>query len=251
MNVESWRAQLDAGHVDRAWTSFIDRYHRLIDATIRKVVADHDDALDAFAHACERLRANDLGRLRKFSEDAGHSAKFSTWLVVVVRNLTLDWRRARDGRPRHTPPPGLSALGQQIYQLVLVQRCSHVEAYEIIVKPGDNLKFGAFLQAVAETYRAVDPRRRSTLNQATGGFAQNEAVVEPQDDQHAEELAQRLDVAMHALTNNEREAIRLFVVEDMPAADVARAVGWSDAKSVYNRVRRALLKARAVLGQSD
>jgi DNA-directed RNA polymerase specialized sigma24 family protein len=35
----------------------------------------------------------------------------------------------------------------------------------------------------------------------------------------------------------------------MAAADVARLVGWPDAKAVYNRVYRALATLRAELGR--
>jgi DNA-directed RNA polymerase specialized sigma24 family protein len=38
--------------------------------------------------------------------------------------------------------------------------------------------------------------------------------------------------------------VRLFVVEEPPAAEVARIVGWPRAKTVYNRVYRALAAMR-------
>jgi DNA-directed RNA polymerase specialized sigma24 family protein len=44
-----------------------------------------------------------------------------------------------------------------------------------------------------------------------------------------------------------RLAVELFVVERMAAADVARVVGWPNAKAVYNRVYRVLMALRAEL----
>ncbi len=46
-----------------------------------------------------------------------------------------------------------------------------------------------------------------------------------------------------------RLAVELFVVDGMGAADVARLVGWPDAKTVYNRVSRALKSLRSRLEQ--
>jgi DNA-directed RNA polymerase specialized sigma24 family protein len=42
-------------------------------------------------------------------------------------------------------------------------------------------------------------------------------------------------------------ALQLYVVQGTPAADVARILGWPNAKAVYNRVYRALQSVRAVL----
>jgi RNA polymerase sigma factor (sigma-70 family) len=238
--VEPWRELLDAGHSDRAWTLFIDHYHRLIDATVCRLILEPDEAVDAFAHVCERLSESDFARLRRFTERSGHRAKFSTWLVAVVRNLTIDWRRARHGRPRATPPPQLTRLRQRIYQLVLVDLCSHVEAYEIIAAGGEKCSFREFLAEVKATYLHGGIDELSGETDATGESGR----VTP-------EVAAGLTRAMATLPTDEREAIRLFVVEERPAEEVARAVGWPNAKAVYNRVRRALAAARAALSGTD
>jgi len=52
--------------------------------------------MDAYALALEQLRADDCRRLRRYAEEPG--AKFSTWLVVVVRRICLDHLRHRYGR---------------------------------------------------------------------------------------------------------------------------------------------------------
>jgi DNA-directed RNA polymerase specialized sigma24 family protein len=44
-----------------------------------------------------------------------------------------------------------------------------------------------------------------------------------------------------------RVAIELLVIERMAAADIARVLGWPNAKAVYNRVYRALDSVRAKL----
>jgi DNA-directed RNA polymerase specialized sigma24 family protein len=42
-------------------------------------------------------------------------------------------------------------------------------------------------------------------------------------------------------------AVQLFVIDELPAKDVARIVGAPNAKAVYNRVYRALAAAREEL----
>ncbi|HEV7704627.1 MAG TPA: sigma-70 family RNA polymerase sigma factor [Gemmatimonadaceae bacterium] len=247
--MEPWRARLEAGDTEAAWTLFLARYHRLIGATIARCTPSAEDARDAFAEICDRLSADDLARLRRFHAAPAHGAKFSTWLVVVVRNLAIDCRRAREGRPRSTPPPGLSSLRERIYQLVLVEHRSHVEAYETLRSRGEcELSYRDFTREVASTFRSVDARRWSHLALLHGDADTpvEEIATHTGDLEHADQ-ASRLAKALATLTPEERAAIQLFVVEDRSAAEVARAVGWTGPKTVYNRVHRALAALRAMM----
>jgi RNA polymerase sigma factor (sigma-70 family) len=247
--VEPWRAALDAGDNETAWTLFLARYHRLIGATIARCTRDPEDAHDAFAHVCDQLWEGELGRLRRFHESPPRVAKFSTWLVVVVRNLAIDWRRSRDGRPRARAPRGLSTLRQQIYRLVLVERRSHSAAYEEIRSRNDAVySFPQFLREVAYTYRAVDARRWSQLAmQHIFEFESSQHEPAEVDEVELGVQRSRLAEALSQLSESDRRAIQLFVVEERPAADVAKALGWPNAKTVYNRVRRTLAALRARL----
>jgi DNA-directed RNA polymerase specialized sigma24 family protein len=47
----------------------------------------------------------------------------------------------------------------------------------------------------------------------------------------------------------DRVAVHLYVVEELPAADIARILGLPNAKAVYNRVYRALAALRQRLVQ--
>lgn len=244
--MEAWRAALDAGDTETAWTLFLARYHRLIGATVARCIPDAEDAHDAFAHLCDKLWEGQLRRLRQFHEKSHHSAKFSTWLVVVVRNLAIDWRRAQDGRPRTSPPQGLSPLREEIYRLVLVARRSHSEAYEILRARTDGLcSFPQFLREVKETYREVDARRWSHLAMHQIFAFESAESAPDEDDVDSDVQRSRLAEALSHLSESDRGAIQLFVVEDRPAAEVARTLGWANSKTVYNRVRRALAALRA------
>src|SRR5438552_2254687 len=98
--MEGWAAELASGRPDAAWDLFLDRYRRLIFAAIRHYAQDYDDVMDVFARVCEALREDDLRRLRTYVAQPDHRARFSTWLVTVVRHVTVDWFRHRDGRRR-------------------------------------------------------------------------------------------------------------------------------------------------------
>lgn len=83
---------------ERAWRDFAATYSRLLLHATRSVAANHDDAMDSYARILEHLRADRFARLRAYVADG--RSKFSTWLVVVARRLTLDQLRQTYGRPR-------------------------------------------------------------------------------------------------------------------------------------------------------
>jgi RNA polymerase sigma factor (sigma-70 family) len=66
--------------------------------TCKAVARDHDAAMDAYAYVLEALREDDCRRLRAYAPDG--TTKFTTWLMVVTRRLTLDHLRQRYGRSR-------------------------------------------------------------------------------------------------------------------------------------------------------
>lgn len=163
--VEQWIAPLEAGDPEAAWDFFIERYRRLIFGTIRHYTTDSDDVMDVFAWVCEALREDDFARLRRCAAHVDPARPFSTWLVVVVRNLTIDWFRRRDGRARlsgvaATLPP----LQQRIFEYVFLEQQSHVAAYELLrSRDGAVLSFGEFLKELAATYRAATGGRHGRV----------------------------------------------------------------------------------------
>lgn len=250
--MERWRTRLDDGDPQGAWDLFIERYRPLIRAVIRRMVPDREDAFDVFAHVCHALFADDMARLRRFSWEGTKRARFSTWLVTVVHNLAVDWLRQRNGRPRIKAPDGLSPLRQRIFQLVFVERLSHLEAYEVASAaemPG--LAFGAFLKELAETYRLV---QRAHPDGALRYLVAPPPLIEPptadaDPDRRidASALRARLSDALASLGAEDQLALQLYVVEGLPAADVARTLGWPNAKAVYNCVYRGLARLRSAL----
>jgi RNA polymerase sigma factor (sigma-70 family) len=247
--VEPWEAKLRQGDPEAAWDLFIGRYRRLIVATIRHYVQDHDEVMDVFGDVCQSLSANNLAQLRRYVDQPTRSAQFSTWLLAVVRNRTIDHLRHRAGRRRVQIPETLSSLQRRIFECVFVHRRSHIEAYEVIRTSLDpDLSFGTFLKEVAATYRAASlSSGEREWREPDRALAAADAVCPADDVAEAADASARVTSALETLEPDVRLAVQLYVVHEMPAADVARAVGWPSAKAVYNRVYRALAALRVVL----
>lgn len=244
---EAWVVELRAGRPDTAWDLFLERYRRLMFAAIRHYAQDYDDVMDVFARVCESLREDDLRRLRSYVEQPEHRARFSTWLVTVVRHLTIDWFRHRDGRRRlSVVAAGLPLLQRKIFEHVFLERRSHIEAFELLrAHDAPTLTFGEFLAQLRETYRAVSDGRRGQVLRELGGPSpiETEPPSSADDVEHAEALRE----ALASLGPEDRVAVELYVLDELPAETVAKVLGLANAKAVYNRVYRALALLRSQL----
>ncbi|MDQ6611735.1 MAG: hypothetical protein M3Y64_04820, partial [Gemmatimonadota bacterium] len=184
----------------------------------------------------------------RYSDQHTQRASVSTWLVAVVRNITIDWLRHRDGRRRVSVPDTLTTLQQQIYVALCTRGQSHVEAFETI-RSHDNitLSFGEFLREVRATQRIAPCSGAARPSQTDREPVSTDAVSSPHDPAAHAEMVRRLTDVLATQPADVRLAVQLFVVERMAAADVATAVGWSSTKTVYNRVYRALAAMRVEL----
>jgi RNA polymerase sigma factor (sigma-70 family) len=246
--MEPWEDDLREGRPDAAWDRFLDRYRRLIFATIRHYADDYDDVMDVFAHVCENLRKGGMARLRARAEEVGPRARFSTWLVAVVRHQTVDWFRHRDGRRRlSAAAESLPPLQRRIFELVFVGQRSHVEAYEVLrTEEQLSLPFAEFLRELTATYHAVASGRRGHMLSELAKLPPPDTGGDPNPTRHLEDaqLRKALEQALQTLEPNERLAIQLYVIEEVPAEQVARVLQLPNAKAVYNRVYRTLATLR-------
>lgn len=258
---EPWLQKLRQGETEAAWDLLINRYHRLISATVRHFVDGYDDAMDLFAHCCESLRADDLARLRKYAALPEGRVRFSTWLVAVVRNLVIDWFRHLNGRRRLSKlvqelPPAQRAAFEKVY----LDGLSPGEAYELTrTRSSREGSFREFLNDLASAQRALESKRPGTLLSELGGrrrHPQIEEIKASLEDEAAspsetldqrllrDELLDRVGPALATLSAQDRLALQLYVVEGLPGEDVARLLDWKSAKTVYNHVYRALAAVR-------
>ena len=245
--MDRWLHDLIEHPDESAWTHFAEQYSRLIRATIGRLVDDSDDVDDVFAVVSQALLENDLARLRRFADDPKRG-RFSTWLVAVVRNLTIDWLRRRDGRRvTASAPAALSDIQREIYAAIFIESRTHIEAYEAInARRAAPLSFRQFLHELRETYRFSPPSSRGNSSAGStdwGGLAAPEAA----DAIERADAARRLAEALATFSPAHRLALELFVIEGVAAARVAHVVGWPNAKAVYNNVYRMLEALRVKL----
>jgi hypothetical protein len=148
----------------------------------------------------------------------------------------------RDGRHRISAvAERLPPLQRCIFEHVFVARRSHVEAYELIrTSEFPALSFREFLAELRQTYAGVTNGRRGRLLAELGTPAPNGSEPQVPDVEEEGEHEELLEEALSALDAGDRVALELYVVEGMPAADVARVVGLPNAKAVYNHVYRSL-----------
>lgn len=249
--MERWAEKLQHGQADAAWELFLDRYRRLIFASIRRSVADPDDVMDVFARVLEALREDDFRRIRSYLDQPAHRASFSTWLVTVVRHQAIDWLRARDGRERlPAAAQSLPQLERRILELVFFQRRSHTEAYELArARDRPGLTFRDFLTALRAVYQAVgtgyfrDPE--TELAHSMAG-----AEPPPMSEEEAAGRSRLVQEILASLPGADRVLLQLYVVEGMPASAVAKVTGLPNAKAVYNRAYRLMEALRPRLREA-
>lgn len=133
----------DPASREQAWDDFVAAYSRLLLHTARSVAHDHDAAMDAYTQVLEGLRADECRRLRAYQTVA--HAKFTTWLVVVVRRLCLDHRRRRYGRTESANPDA-GAARRRLAELV-----------------GEDLDAAQIPAAAAGPVAALEERERDRL----------------------------------------------------------------------------------------
>lgn len=123
---ESLQILIDAGDEaarDRAWSSFLAGYSRLILHVARSMSGGHDSVMDRYLFVLDALRSDDLRRLRAYSQTGRGS--FTTWLVAVTRRLCVDEHRHRYGRAQ-----GAEQSLQMRQRAQLVDLLNSVEALE-------------------------------------------------------------------------------------------------------------------------
>jgi RNA polymerase sigma factor, sigma-70 family len=238
-----WSEELRRGSPEKAWDAFITRYRPLVFATIQHYARDYDDVMDVFARVCDALREDDMRRVRGYLDQPDHTARFTTWLVAVVRNITIDWFRSRDGRRRLSAiADKMPELRRQIFNAIFVERRSHLETYERIsslaLKP---LAFREFLVELRETYRAVSAGRRGTIlrDLAPPDLAPEE--MDSTDPAETDDRGRRVEEALRTLPPQDRAAVELYVLEELSAAEIARVLGLHNAEG---RIQPRLSRTR-------
>jgi RNA polymerase sigma factor (sigma-70 family) len=83
-----------------AWEEFLEGFAGVLFRVVALFADSYDDRMDFFLYICDRLREDDMKRVRAFQHRAEAPCRFSTYLTVVAKNMAVDFLRSREGRYR-------------------------------------------------------------------------------------------------------------------------------------------------------
>lgn len=247
--------RLSAGAVDSAWPEFLDRYSPLIKHVIRRHETDPELAAECYAQVCAALSDDGFRRLRGFRPDG--PARFRTWLMAVVSNLCVDWRRTRQGRFRLPQSVAhLPELDQQVFRLIYVDGLSRAQCVEVLTPRFPGLTDATVAEINGRLFALLTPQQRWQLAarpraapSAARGSSQDDdrAAFEAVDPQASpDELAgqlqeqQQLREALAQLPAQQRLLLRLRYEQELTLAEVARLTRQPDPFRANRRIHEAL-----------
>lgn len=192
---------------ERAWRTFLNAFSPLILHAARSASSGYDDGMDAYAAALDGLRADDYKRLRGYSIDP--RARFSTWLVVVVRRVCIDRQREKFGRASSRERDEGSISDERAVR----KRLANLAAANIE------------LDTIPDSERAT-----------------------PEENIQRRALHELLEAALAELDERDRLLLTLRFVDELPARKIAEVQGWPDQMAVYRRINQltGLLKQKLI-----
>lgn len=253
--------RLSSGKVDDAWREFLLGYSSVIMHVIRRHETDSDRATECFIQVCAALSDNGFRRLREFRPEG--PAKFKTWLMAVVSNLCVDWRRREQGRVRpFSRIASLPELEQQVYRCLYLRGMSREQCLQVLLPRFPALTGRQLSEINGRLFGLLTPQQRWQLSLRTPGSRPvllgvpsddddpdwRVAEPGPGPDAQAEALQdrERLQQALARLPAEQRLLLRLRYEQDLTLAEVARLTRQADPFRA-NRAIHAALRALADL----
>ena len=148
------------------------------------------------------------------------------------RHAQRTWRYARHFS-------GSDEAAAEIVQEVFVRVARHVSAYE------GRAQFSTWLFAIVRSAAVeFNVKRRRAPQPVKGELMERmpAKTLEPQEELAAAETRQAVRDAVARLPENEREAVLLCELEDLPLREAGEILGWSE-----SRVKVTLFRARRKL----
>lgn len=235
------------GEKAAVWKEFLRRYSSLILKIAWQYGSDHDAVMDAYLHVCRRLAADDFAKLRSYDPSQGEAtAKVSTWLTVVVRNLCIEHYRQATGRRRYPEAVStLSAFDQKVFELRYWKGYSPHEIAWILEPSSDDESVGAALRRLRDLdlRPSWDPARHESREFTS--FRENDHSRPARPGKQRSEVDRRhwIDALLDDLPDQERLAIRWSYWEEVSAWDIGRFLQVSQRK-VYTLLNRAVRRMR-------
>lgn len=255
--IEQILEQLSSRHADQAWSDFMEEYSATIYQVICHFEPDSEKASDCFQFVCEQLIVSRFKRLRKFKIDG--SAKFSTWLRAVVRNLCIDWHRKETGRPRPFKSISkLSAFDQQVFQLLYERGVSTDEGLRLLMAAYPNVTEESLAQSRRRIEEGLTKQQRWLLNtraaRSRGGSVAvdleeiHASVPDPRANPEAEaaikERYRHLMKKLKRLSDQDRLIVHLRFEQDLTLDQIAKLLQLGNAQRVDRQIKQILWQLR-------
>lgn len=259
-DITTLQHELRSGDAAAAWELFLKAYSPVLYQSARAHTYDEDDAADCFVHVCEQLARNRFRRLLKFKPEG--SARFTTWLRVVARNLCYDWHRRRTGRQRPFKfIQRLSSLDLEVYQCRFERGFSEAETLHHVRPLSPDLNQDQLARIENRIDLSLSSRQRRILSERRSAAAiVNAAVLDEQAEKFDTELADtgrgpeclaisqqqkmQLQRSVSQLAADERLVVHLRFEEDLSLDEIARLMGLGDAQRVHRHLGAILKKLR-------
>jgi RNA polymerase sigma factor (sigma-70 family) len=257
--VSEWFPVLPAQDEEQAWDGFLDEYAPVILQVVHHFVRDQDQVHDCFVFACEKLKQDNLKKIRRFEENG--SASFPTWLRAVVRNLCLDWYRQRFGRPRlYRSIARLPKLEREIFRCIHLRGLSETEAFHTVETLYPSLTPSHFADCLVHIQQALSHRQSWLLATSTpkivslsnpkSEFGGDKELDIPDFDHDPEEEVSRSEYlaalrwALGHLSKQERLLIRLRFEQELTLEQIAQLTALGNARAVQGLLHKAVARVR-------
>jgi RNA polymerase sigma factor (sigma-70 family) len=239
-----------------AWDEFLTDYSSLIRQVILAFEQDPDHASDCFLFVCEKLCEDRFRRLVRFKP--GGTARFSTWLKVVIRNLCLDWHRKEFGRQQiFQTIAGLVTLDQEVFRTVYHQGLSNQDCYSRLRGHYPDVTLNAIEESLNRIQQALSPRqlwllqmrrpRFRSLESETGEDEMEVSVLQiadpspgPETLAFLKEQHSALERALSSLEPSERLLLKLRFDQGLTLQVIAHLMNLKDAQTADRRLRTIL-----------
>lgn len=250
--------RIDGSEGDRAWAEFLERYATTVRRVIRRFERDPDRRGDCFIFVCEHLVADRARRLRAF--DTHGPASFTTWLMAVVSNLVVDWRRSVLGRYRAFDSIArLGRLEVDVCRASIGGGMSLQQTLASLQHEYPDLTLERVASVVDELYARLSSRQHWLLATRRPEVRSIESLAEEAGDAEAsrflasgdpdpETRAERAEehrllvAAMASLSVEERLAIRLRFQEGLTLREVGGLMDLGDPFRARRLLDRAISK---------
>ena len=249
-----------------AWQEFLEGFAPVLFRVASLFADSYDERMDFFLYICDRLREDDMKRVRSFQRRAEAPCRFSTFLTVIAKNLAVDFLRAKEGRYR--PFSRIASMGETErllfeyhlrdgrsleetrgllqgrhgIRLSLEEASRRAAAVLTTLSANQRWKILARLASRRQTL-PIDPVEDAALGGAQRPLPLRSGAGDPEHPLREEEARRVLREAMAALEPRQRLALTLRFRDSLSPEEVARTLSVAPAQA-ETLIREAVMRVR-------